>query len=388
LPYSAPTSLGGKHGFWGSRSVVDPRITPAEIARHIGKSRTAVQARIKSWTRDGFLLGHEVWPNPRLFGVGLCTLDIPVKGPDQVDRVFEDLALIEGVISARELMDEDGRTVRAYVVDDGPPALTRRRQLIRRVTGLHREPEAVPYWIPETDCVPTGLDWRIISYYRSFPAATPSEAVASLGVGIKTLSRRRDRLIDGHAMWWLMNTRSSKFPVASFFVNVTAPAQLSSVKQWLESKLSGWIPCADDGFGLPPTTELRTISGLSMAETPASVEDVARLIASCPEVASVRWRIPRDFRSYREWFDHGLLNRLADASDLRVRIPPDRPTDASSLSVPYAFSAPTSYLIPPVEGRLPGSAGATPGATSGGAKSRWTGFGGRRVRRPSKLPSA
>jgi DNA-binding Lrp family transcriptional regulator len=317
--------------FWASRSVIDPRVSVSEVARRIGRSRTAVQARLRSWDRTGFLLGSEVWPNPGLFGVGLATTDLPVRSPAHAEQLFEDLSLVDGILSAREFLNEDGRTVRAYLVDDGSTSLERRRRLLRRVANLALEPEIEPYWIPETFDYLSSLDWRILSFYRAYPGASLTDVAGGLGISLKTLSTRRDRLLDGHAMWWLLNTRSSRFPTATFFVRTGDPAVLSSVKRTIEARLPGWIPCADDGFGVAPGPGLCELAGVSPVDSPASVDDVARLLGRVPGVASVRWRVPRDFRSYHEWYDQQLRQRLASSAPRAPRR--ERTIDAAERAV-------------------------------------------------------
>lgn len=287
------------------------------MARRVGLSRTAVQSRLRLWRRDGLDLGCEVWPNPRLFGAKLCTVDIPLDTPAQVDRLLDDLAMVEGVISARDLLDEDGRTVRAYVIDDGEVGLSRRHRLLRRVAGLREVPELQPYWIPATFGELSPMDWRILSMYRSYPETRLSDAATALGISTKTLSSRRDRLLDGHAMWWLLNLQSSLFPVASFFNSVTDPSAVPTVKRALEALPSGWIPCADDGFGISPKPPVRIVAGLLPLDSPVAVDDVVRDIARCQGVESVRWRIPRTFRSYPEWYDRHILAQLADSARAR-----------------------------------------------------------------------
>lgn len=331
--------------FWGSRSIIDPRISVAEVARRVHLSRTAVQSRLRGWRQTGFLLGYEVWPSPRLFGVRLCTVDIPVGSLGEVDRLFEELALVEGVISARDLMDEDGRTVRAFLIDDSSSSLTRRRRLIRRVAGLAEDPETHPYWIPEAPTTLSTLDWRVLMYYRAFPAATLSQASASLRVTAKTLSVRRDRLLNEHAMWWLMNTRSSRFPVAFFYIQVSDSKASVSVKRALETAPTGWLPCADDGFGLAPRPVHSIVSGLSMVESPASIDDVVREVAQYEGVVSVQWRIPRGFRSYREWYDRQLLAAVEHPALGRRK----RPTESVRESNRLAALEPADRSVPLVE---------------------------------------
>jgi hypothetical protein len=342
-----------------------------------------VQARLRAWKDAGFLIGYEVWPNPRLFDVELCTVDIPVETPAHVDLLLSDLSLIEGVVSARGLLDEDGRTVRAYLIDDGGVGLGRRRRLIRRVAGLATEPEVHPYWVPECDVDLSPLDWRILSFYRSYPEAGLTEGAKNLGITAKTLSARRDRLLDHHAMWWLLTTNSSKFPAVSFFVTVSEPTRVSTVKVAMEGISPGWIPCADDGFGIRPTPSISIVAGLVLVDSPASVDDLARQITRVPGVAAVRWRVPREFRGYPEWYDRHLLARLGSYPDRRGHLGIEVPVPmAASAVVP---SASTSLSIDATRGFEPASPfGTTPSASPSGSDSEsLLGFVARRARRVS-----
>ena len=305
--------------FWGSCSIIDPRITPMELARRTGLARSTVQARLKRWTQIGFFLGYEVWPNPRLFGAGVATVDIPAESPAEVDRLLDELSMVDGVLSARDLLDECGRTVRVHLVDDGAKVLARRVQLIRRIAAVSQDLTPQPYWIPDPAQPLSTLDWRIAACYRSFPDASLSAASSSLGITPRTLSTRRERLIESSALWWLLITRSARFPIAAFFVKTRDGSWRSRVKSRLAEELPGWIPCADDGFGRPPGEDLDMVAGLTLTETPASVDDWARRIASIAGVASVRWRLPRTFRSYREWLDRQLAAQIDDRTRRSVR---------------------------------------------------------------------
>lgn len=367
--------------FWGSRAVVDPRITPAEVARRVPLSRTAVQSRFRFWRDSGFLLGYEVWPNPGLFGVGLSTVDIPVESPAEVDRLFEDLALVEGAISARDLLDEDGRTVRVYLVDDGRAGLERRRRLVGKVAGAGDELLVQPYWTPATRHKLSRLDWRILAFYRAYPQATLGEATAALRITAKTLSHRRDNLLNEDAMWWLMNTRSSRFPVAAFYVKLTDPSLVSSVKHALAALPSGWIPCSDGGFGLPPGPSVGLVAGLALVDSPASVDDVVREIGDYPGVAAVRWRIPRGFRSYPEWYDRHLVTSLGIDSrgDRRIREPDPDPSKIPV--VQDSFGRADSFEVVPVSDSPLGLPLARTLETGRTTPSTGPPFGGRRTRR-------
>ena len=338
--------------FWGSRAVVDPRVSLAEVSRRTGIARTTVQARFSLWRRGGFWLGHEVWANPALFGARVATVDLAVESPSEVDRLMCDLSEVEGVLSARDLQDEGGRTVRVHLVDDGPRELARRLRHLRRLAVTGPDPVAQPFWVPRPARELSGLDWRVVACYRTFPGATLTEAAASLGITPKTLAQRRSQLVEQNALWWMLNTNTSKFPTAAFYLRLRDPALREEVKSRLLSEVVGWIPCADDGFGRSPGPELDMVAGLALVETPASVDDVARRIAGVSGVAAVRWRIPRRFRSYPDWLDRQLRAQMTERTlrTIRTRVP-DSPRMLDPLGV---LAAPQRGprgpgLIPPTE---------------------------------------
>jgi len=304
--------------FWGSRSAIDPRITVPELARRVGLSRTAVQARLLHWKRIGYWHGYEIWPNPRLFGAGLATVDVPLRTPAQVDRLLEELALVEGAVSARCLLDEDGRTVRVFLVDDGPDARVRRLRLLQRVAETPMELRAQPYWIPETIDELSNLDWRIVGYYRAYPDASLTGAAHGLGITAKTLSIRRNRLLDTNAIWWMLDSSSTLLPVTAMYLTLGDASQRSVIKAELEDRLPGWLSCTDDGFGMRPSLDQVTVAGLAFTTSPADVDVLVRRILSLRGVVGVRSRVPHVFRAYPDWFDRQIAQRVARISFRRT----------------------------------------------------------------------
>lgn len=296
--------------FWGSRSVIDPRITVAEIAKRVGLSRTAVRARLLNWKRIGYWQGYEIWPNPTALGVGMATVDVPTRTPSEADHLFDDLSLVDGVLSARYLLDDDGRVVRVYLVSDKTESLERRVRLIQRLTRIPRELRAQPYWIPGTPGTLSTLDWRILGYYRAHPEGNLTTGAASLRITPKTLAHRRDQLLDSCAMWWILDSSSTKLPVTAMYLKLGDPSARGQVKRDLEHALQSWLPCADHGYGVEPSVDTDSIAGLAFADTPADVEEIVRRILAIPGVVAVRSRTPHSFRSYPDWFDRAIAQRI------------------------------------------------------------------------------
>ena len=151
-------SPDGEARFWGTRRLIDPRVSAREVGDAVGISETGARARLRSLAERGYLRGLQVWPNPSLFGASLASVEIPVTDTRQVAKLFAELSLVEGVTFARDLLDETDRKVRVFFVSDNPTAAARRVGLLRRLSpsGSIRGPD--PYWIPPCTKELTGLD--------------------------------------------------------------------------------------------------------------------------------------------------------------------------------------------------------------------------------------
>ena len=84
----------GVWSYWG----IDPRITTAEIAQHLGLRRKAVWARIRQWRQSGLWQDPTVRPNPRLFGLNQFQAELPVADAAQGWALVEELGLVGRVL--------------------------------------------------------------------------------------------------------------------------------------------------------------------------------------------------------------------------------------------------------------------------------------------------
>ena len=307
-------SRDGLARFWASRRLTDPRVTAREIAAKVGLSEAGVRSRLRRLREDGLLRGSEVGLNPSLFGATTVMLEVPVRSPQESDRVFHDLSLVDGVLFARDILDEEDRKVQVYYVSDSPSATARRTSLLLRLapSGSARGP--APYWIPSCPRVPTPLDWRLLAAFRRDPDGTVARIASSTGVSLKTASRRFDLLADSRACWWSPSSDSPEWPLALLRLSLRPNVDATSIAGDVERMVGRWIPVAADGLGVDPELSGRPLAGLVPADRPAGLETSIRRVLEIDGVLAVRRTFGLRSATYPQWIDGQLAVRVPPAA--------------------------------------------------------------------------
>ncbi|MGC2290185.1 MAG: winged helix-turn-helix transcriptional regulator [Thermoplasmata archaeon] len=313
-------SPGGEARFWAGRRVIDPTIPAREIAERVGISENGVRARLRSLAERGFLGPKSVTPNPSLFGVRVFVTELPVKEAGEAERVLRDLALVEGVIFARDVLDEDDRKLRVHFVSDSDATTTRRAALLRRLspTGQSRAP-LQPYWIPPCGRELSPLDWRVLDAVWRRPDASIAEIGSTVGISLKTAARRFHQLIDSRACWWTPGPDLEEFPLALVWVYLTDSEDRGTVAGKITKEAPTWMPVASDGLGLEPRTPSTLIAGLVPADAPAVLERLLRKLAGLSGVTKVRRTFALGSMSYPAWFAERIGDRLRPSSRSMTR---------------------------------------------------------------------
>jgi DNA-binding Lrp family transcriptional regulator len=295
-------SPAGEARFWGGRRLIDPTMSANEIATHVGISENGVRARLRGLARQGFLRGTTVIPNPSLFGARLYVAEIPVRDVSEVDRVLRDLALIDGVIFARDTLDEGDRHIRAHFVADNDATTVRRATLLRRLAPTNQIRGPQLYWIPPCERELSPLDRRMLKDVWSHPNAKLLEIAHALKISPKTAAQRYHQLIEARACWWTHSPDSEEFPLALLFIEVRDPSYREAVSEAIRAWDVAWMPVAGDGLGFEPGLPLTWVAGLVPADAPVVLERLVRKCAGVPGVVKVRRTFPLGSASYPQWF--------------------------------------------------------------------------------------
>ena len=292
----------GEARFWGGRRVVDPTIPAREIAERVGLSENGVRARLAGLAARGFLRGTAVTPNPSLFGVRLFVAELPVRTAAEAERLYRDLALVDGVVFARDTLDETDRQLRVYFVAESDSTTARRVALLRRLAPEEQLRGPQPYWIPVCERELSPLDWRLLRAFCLHPDGTIAEIARETHLSPKTAARRYHGLIDARACWWTHGEDSEEFPLALVRVEVVDSAHRSAVAREVLKETTAWMPVAGDGLGIEPGAAATVVAGLVPADAPVALERWVKRVAALPGVASVRRTFALGSRTYPTWF--------------------------------------------------------------------------------------
>jgi DNA-binding Lrp family transcriptional regulator len=295
-------SPGGEARFWAGRRVIDPDVPARAIAAHVGISENAVRSRLRGLGEKGFLRGTSVTPNPELLGARVFVTEIPIRTPTEAERLLHDLALVEGVVFARDTLDEGERRVRVHFVSDRDTTTARRTALLRRLSPAGDPPAPQPYALPSCEREMTTLDWRLLDALIRRPDASVPEIAKEVRVSLKTAARRRHELIDDRACWWTHGPESEEFPLALVRVNLEDGADRDSVSERAFVSAAAWMPVARDGLGLGPEDARSVVAALVPADAPTVLERMVREISGLEGVAQVQRTFPLGSMSYPAWF--------------------------------------------------------------------------------------
>lgn len=299
-------SPGGEARFWVGRRVIDPTIPARAIAERVGISENGVRARLRGLAQKGFLRGTTVVPNPSLFGVGVYVVEVPVKKTSEVDRVVRDLALVEGVVFARDTLDEGDRQIRVHFVSESDAATARRAALVRRLSPTNHLRGPQPYWLPPCERELTPLDWRVLDAIYRAPDATVSETARAVKVSLKTAARRLHELVAARAFWWTHAPGCEEFPLALVQIEVRDPSDRTPVTERVSKEAPAWMPVASDGLGLAPGAGATQVAALVPADAPTVLERWMKKCLELPVVTGVRRTFALGSATYPGWYSERL----------------------------------------------------------------------------------
>jgi DNA-binding Lrp family transcriptional regulator len=299
-------SPGGAARFWAGRRVIDPRIAPGEIALKVGISESGVRSRLRHLTEGGYLRDQAVIPNPALFGNRVFVVDLFVRQSGEINRLVEDLGLVDAVMFARDILDEDERKVQVYYRAENETVASRLGGLLGRLSPKGEAGTPLPYHIPPPELSLTSTDWKVLRAVVRQPSARFARISQQANLSLKTVARSYHRLLDSKACWWTHGPGSEEFPLSLVQAELAQASDRPTVDRWIAKETSAWMPVAPDGLGRAPGGESRIVAGLVPIEGPSVLERFLRRLALVEGVTRTHRTFALGSMSYSSWFRGAL----------------------------------------------------------------------------------
>ena len=305
---------GGEMSPWGT----DPRITPSEIASHVGRDRTVVWDRIRKWKRKGFWNGFDVRLNLRTLGIGQVRAELHVADSAEGWALFDQLGQADGILEARVVFGDTmtSRDVEVVVVEmaaESPAHVARRMRILRQLspTGSVEGPfsEEAPPIAREL----TPLDWRIVAAIVAYPNASQSRLAHLVGVTLNTFVHHHSALIDDHAVFYAPKVDWSQLGCVTFAVHCNDVAAVDRARKSFEARFPHSIPMNLKGFeGM--SAEWRNPTTFAIIVPVRSPSEVQTLVRDLSTVSGVRLVRPEYWgpgRRFPTWVIQRIGERLA-----------------------------------------------------------------------------
>jgi DNA-binding Lrp family transcriptional regulator len=282
-------------------------LKPSFIARQVGETPDRVLDRVRAMEQAGILLGYDVHPNPRAFGMRETTFHFQVP-PEGKERTLEALWETPGVFGVYDYVGEHACVQIFYESEADREAKLRR---ISDTAGLPEPPASYfdrPYPKPARAITP--LEVRILRAMKGRARASTPEVADAVGVSARTVRRRleamaEDGFFDVYA-WFDFGAVEGRVPVE---LSVRFPRAVRSelgprVLEAAQSDLLYWWQ--------PPSEELGAVELLVLPTSTAATERLRRRLADLDGVEHVETLLPSTARYSDAWLDE-LVSQHAGA---------------------------------------------------------------------------
>ena len=226
---------------------IDPRLSIFALARRAGASRVTVRRRLARWRTDGFWKGVLTFPNPDLLGIRLEMQAFLLEtGPN---RSHMETALRETLRPMMVFQVESFYT--PLLLSDGAAESARRQHDFAKASACRMLCAPCDVGFPGSE-IPLGpRDWQILRALRKSPDPDWALAAAAVGMTVRGLERRVDRLMRANALFFqpLLDFRRLRTTIA--WVGLLYRKGYDAPTIWVEiNKLSPQVLPIDPIFPL------------------------------------------------------------------------------------------------------------------------------------------
>lgn len=278
-------------------------LRPSELGRSLKVSTDTVKRRLAALSAGKVFHGTQVFPNPRLFGLRAGSFHFAMNGARRARVKPEVITKIEGVLGVFDMVGGDRCVDLAYQDETSLDAIRGELSRLHGVESRH----FVDYPLPQPATTLTPLDWRILQALRSSPGTGLDAAAAAIGVSLRTVKRRFDRMAKGGALDVIglfdLGAVEGHLMVELLF-HLKPGAGRDEVPKILNAFRSRWV-----GQWSPPDRSLGSLTLVVVARSARELEDLRREGESLSVVERCDALVLEGAREAWGWLDAEIARR-------------------------------------------------------------------------------
>lgn len=194
------------------------------IARRLRVTEDTVRNRVQRMHDIGLIRRWRLGFNPTLLGLQMEYISADVNPPSNKEDVIRWARAIPRVLGIQSYADRSVGIEMAYA---------EREELDQTIIELKRKANSHKVFATKTPFLPcrmrlTDMDWLIVREIQNDPRKPYGQVAESLGVSRRTVKRRAERMVKGHAFWLLPELGLRNLYGAYANLSVTYPPGLKS----------------------------------------------------------------------------------------------------------------------------------------------------------------
>jgi len=280
-------------------------LKPSYIASRLGVEPETVKARLGRMEDAGFIRFYQVYPNLRHLGLEAKAYLFRVPDDDRKREALDRISPIDGLVEVHNFLGPEMCVDLSYRT---PHDLGNKLRLLSDFTG---DAAPIPFYerhMPPTSRALTAPDWRILKALRYRARRPLREVAAELGVSVKTVRRRFDRMADDGSFFSVPAVDPAKAPGIVLFellFYTTPEADRSALQRILEAYEDRYIY-----HYVPSSQALGNFDVLLYAESTGEIEDLRLRGRDLAGIAKVAALVFRGWAEYTDWIDAAIAERI------------------------------------------------------------------------------
>lgn len=280
------------------------RLDPWSLGRTLGVDGKTIKLRIRKMEKQGFIQYYQIYSNYSLLGVEGLAYILEVSDLQAKYEAIEKISLLDGVV---EIYNFFGNTFCVDFTYRDTQDHDKRLSLLKELSKCSSSIRFYGRVMPPVNIRLTNLDWRIIKSLRYDAFKRPSKVAEELGVSVKTVKKRFQRMTDNNAI---------------IIVPVINPGEVANTITYgllffledngREDTVRRILEAFQSSCFIAETPPAGNIMLVNFARTLGETEDALLQSKSIKGVKDARLYVLKELREYSEWMDREIEKKIEE----------------------------------------------------------------------------